>query len=181
MSKYAIEDSTLTGIADAIRSKAGTTDSLKPSDMPAAIAAIQAGGGSSSGSLLGNALYYNAAGGTNYSASNYHPVDVSNASTLNFKYTFNTGTGTICPVTLSVNLGYTIFLKSDGFYGASKVDDNAQTQAILSSNGFGKTDIEVSIDVSEYTTIVFYTYFSKGGTNANGAKSSLCIHDIELV
>jgi hypothetical protein len=47
MSKYAIEDSTLTSIADAIRSKAGTTEALKPVDMPEAIAAIQAGGGSS--------------------------------------------------------------------------------------------------------------------------------------
>lgn len=179
MSKYTIESSTLTGIADAIRSKAGTTEALKPSDMPEAIAAIQAGGGSGSGSgCLGNALYYNAAGGSYYGSSNYQPIDVSNASTLNFKYTFNVGTGSICPVTLTAYLGYATDLKSNGFYGTLKVDDNAQTQAILSNNGYGKTDIEVSIDVSAYTTVVFYTYFKSGGTNS---KSSLCIHDIELV
>ncbi len=46
MSEYLIQDATLTGIADAIRAKAGTTETLKPGDMAAAIAAIEAGGSS---------------------------------------------------------------------------------------------------------------------------------------
>ena len=44
MAKYVIEDTTLTGIAGAIREKNGTTDTYKPTEMAAAIAAIVSGG-----------------------------------------------------------------------------------------------------------------------------------------
>ena len=45
MAKYSIEDSTLTGIADAIREKNGTTENISPTDMAAAILAISSGDG----------------------------------------------------------------------------------------------------------------------------------------
>lgn len=45
MSKYAIESTTLTNIASAIRSKKGTSDSYTPLEMPAAISSISGGGG----------------------------------------------------------------------------------------------------------------------------------------
>lgn len=45
MSEYLIQDTTLTGIADAIRGKTGGTDPVAVSDMAAQIAGIQAGGG----------------------------------------------------------------------------------------------------------------------------------------
>lgn len=45
MSKYLIENTTLTAIADAVREKSGTTDLIKVSELPTAIAAIQTGGG----------------------------------------------------------------------------------------------------------------------------------------
>lgn len=44
MSKYLIEDTTLTSIADAIREKGGTTDPILAGSMAAAIAAIETGG-----------------------------------------------------------------------------------------------------------------------------------------
>lgn len=47
MSKYSIEDTTLTAIADSIRSKAGTSDPIQVSGFADAIAAIPTGGGSS--------------------------------------------------------------------------------------------------------------------------------------
>lgn len=43
MAKYVIEDTTLTGIADAIRAKTGGTDSISVTDMAAQIAAITGG------------------------------------------------------------------------------------------------------------------------------------------
>ena len=43
MAKYTIEDTTLTSIADAIRTKGNTTESLTPTQMPDAINAIEAG------------------------------------------------------------------------------------------------------------------------------------------
>ena len=45
MAKYTIEDTTLTNIAEAIRTKGGATGSLTPLQMPDAINSIQGGGG----------------------------------------------------------------------------------------------------------------------------------------
>ena len=46
MSKVLVNESSLTGIADAIRGKNGSTDTYKPSEMAAAITDISGGGGS---------------------------------------------------------------------------------------------------------------------------------------
>ena len=46
MAKVLVNESSLTGIADAIRGKNGKTDTYKPSEMAAAITAITTGGGS---------------------------------------------------------------------------------------------------------------------------------------
>lgn len=45
MAKVLVNESSLTGIANAIRSKNGTSDTYKPSEMAAAIEAIESGGG----------------------------------------------------------------------------------------------------------------------------------------
>ena len=45
MSKVFIEESTLTAIGDAIRSKTGKTELLNPTNMPAEISSIQSGSG----------------------------------------------------------------------------------------------------------------------------------------
>lgn len=45
MSKYVIDSSTLTSIADAVRTKGGTTDPIKVSDIPTAITNLPSGGG----------------------------------------------------------------------------------------------------------------------------------------
>ena len=45
MTKYIIDGSTLTEIADAIREKTGETETIKPEDMPQKIQDIQTGGG----------------------------------------------------------------------------------------------------------------------------------------
>ena len=51
MSKYVIEDTTLTAIGDAIRSKDGTTEPILVGDFASKITAITTGGGSGSGEL----------------------------------------------------------------------------------------------------------------------------------
>lgn len=43
MAKYSIDSTTLTGIADAIRAKEGSTGAIPVSDIPSRIAAIQTG------------------------------------------------------------------------------------------------------------------------------------------
>ena len=45
MSKYVIDSSTLTSIADAVRAKTGSTNTIKVSDIPTAIANLPSGGG----------------------------------------------------------------------------------------------------------------------------------------
>ena len=45
MSKYVIDSSTLTSIADAVRTKGGTTDPIVVSDIPTAITNLPSGGG----------------------------------------------------------------------------------------------------------------------------------------
>lgn len=45
MAEYLIQDATLTGIADAIREKTGSAESMTPAQMASAIAAIETGGG----------------------------------------------------------------------------------------------------------------------------------------
>ena len=57
MAKYTINDTTLTGIADAIRAKGGTSAALTPAQMAEAIAAIQAGGGGGA-EILGHKVAY---------------------------------------------------------------------------------------------------------------------------
>ena len=51
MANVLIEESTMTGIADAIRAKTGGTDLMLPAAMPDEIAGIQTGSGSGSGGL----------------------------------------------------------------------------------------------------------------------------------
>lgn len=53
MATYTIQDTTLTNIADAIRTKGNTTETLTPVEMPDAINAIQTGGGDSKPSRKG--------------------------------------------------------------------------------------------------------------------------------
>lgn len=69
MSKVLVNESSLTGIADAIRGKNGETTTYKPSEMAAAITAIPVGGGGGEGIpeealvLTGNCEYMFAYGG----------------------------------------------------------------------------------------------------------------------
>lgn len=72
MAKYSIEDTTLTNIADAIREKNGETTQYNPVDMPAAIAAIQGGGGTGdleTFTITGDASYALSNGTKNFTTS----------------------------------------------------------------------------------------------------------------
>lgn len=60
MSKYVIEDTTLSAIADAVREKAGTTEKIVVSELPDAIAAIPTGASSGDGTHGNHYLLLNA-------------------------------------------------------------------------------------------------------------------------
>lgn len=69
MANVYLQDSTLTSIAEAIRGKNGTTNTYKPSEMPAAITAIETGGGGSltAPTTIMNFLGYSANGSSSSS------------------------------------------------------------------------------------------------------------------
>lgn len=173
MANYIIQDTTLTNIANAIREKNGTEDTYKPSDMAAAISAIQAGGGS--GGLT--ELYWGASG-TSSGTSQYQYIDVTNASKIKFKYDCSFASYAQ-KLTLSAKLGYK-FVKGAGYFAlSSAIDSGAKTQTICSSVSSAITGAEVEIDVSAYTQFVLLASFSYYGSyNAEGC---VYIYDIEII
>ena len=88
MSKYVIDSSTLTSIADAVRTKGGTTDPIVVSDIPTAIANLPSGGGGDipeeAFTISGNCSYRFYMDGWNWFIEQYGDrittKDISNAS-----------------------------------------------------------------------------------------------------
>ena len=92
MSKYVIDSSTVTSIADAVRTKGGTTDLIEVSDIPTAITNLPSGGGgdlpAEAFNISGNCSYRFANNGWNWFIEQYGDrittKDISDAS-----YMFN--------------------------------------------------------------------------------------------
>ena len=175
MAIVTINDEHLTNIAGAIREKNGTQDTYKPMDMAAAISAIQAGGGSRGVTEI----TYNAYGGRTMSPNNYFPIDVSEATTVSFKYDYNNYISDTyaSPCDFRAYIGYGLTLK-DGKYIYTTVDSSNKTQNILSSQKAAVSGASVTLDVTNYTTICFWIWFSD--TSNSSAMGSLRIYDIEV-
>lgn len=98
MANVIIDDTHLTNIADAIRSKNGSVDTYTPAQMAAAISAIETGGGSSAF----NALLASQDG-------NYHcSFKIVTASSNTFRIDFSTSTG----LTNTKQIRYIVILTS---------------------------------------------------------------------
>ena len=90
MSKYVIDSSTLTSIADAVRTKGGTTDPIVVSDIPTAIANLPSGGGgdlpAEALTISGNCTYRFASNGWNWFIEQYGnkitTKDITNAQNM---------------------------------------------------------------------------------------------------
>ena len=97
MSKYVIEDTTLTAIADAVREKAGTEDLILVSELPTAIANIPTGGGGGEELpeeafiITGNCMYKFAYNSWNWFLENYGDrittVDINGTSYMFYNST----------------------------------------------------------------------------------------------
>ena len=87
MSKYVIDSSTLTSIADAVRTKGGTTDPIKVSDIPTAIANIPSGGGD----ISEEDLTFNAQGEMYLFNKDYNKIYEKNISRIKFVPATNSG------------------------------------------------------------------------------------------
>ena len=120
----------------------------------------------------------NATGGTKYSPNNYQAFDVTNATTMKFKYDYNCyssyyyNTGY-----LSAYLGYGTQLNS-GKYEHKKVDSSTKMETILSGQTSNISGVSVTLDVTKYTTMVFWIWFDTA--NSSSATGSIRIYDIEI-
>ena len=109
MSKVLVNESSLTGIADAIRGKNGSTDTYKPSEMAAAITAISGGGGSGADIpeeafvITGNCNYRFSRNGWNWFINNYgNKITTNNISDPSYMFYDNNNLTTI-PFDLNLN------------------------------------------------------------------------------
>lgn len=102
MSKYAINDTTLTAIADSIRAKGGTSDPIQVSNFASAIANLPTGGGLPPEALVitGDCSYRFAGNGWNWFIENYgNQITTENIS--NASYMFYNNTITTVPFDLN--------------------------------------------------------------------------------
>ena len=87
MSKYVIDSSTLTSIADAVRTKGGTTEPIVVSDIPTAITNLPSGGGGDLPEeafvISGNCQYRFAGNGWNWFLDTYQDrISTENITSL---------------------------------------------------------------------------------------------------
>ena len=175
MSKYAIEDSTLIAIGDAIRSKTGTTNTMSPSEMATAIGTIE-GGGSSGGGTGGSSRWESPEGGWTYGTSPWHGYyttsttaqydywnfDTTNCSKLTFTLVYLPNRNTSLKYYNYLNLyaayGYLYEYGSndDAVVKYTQIDNNAL--AATKIGGFegpkgGKQILTYTLDVANYTVV----------------------------
>lgn len=181
MAHYVIQDTTLTNIADAIREKNGSEDSYKPSEMAAAIEAIETSGGGSS--ALAD-IYYNCETGSSLSYNRqFFEFDVSNANTFSFTYDYDTSSrsDTVTKFTFIAQLGYKVQKTSNKIAPRAEtvaVDSNPTSQTICSKLS-ADVSTSVTLDVSNYSVIALQLE-SLPYTNGSASYGFVHIHDITL-
>lgn len=173
MAIVTINDTNLTDIATAIRGKNGTENTYKPSEMAAAISAIEVGGGSSAG----YAEYWGSfSNSTAYSSKeDYFYIPCEGINSITFKYDADFGTYSF-PVTIEARKGY----KPTGFSNGAitwTTESGYTTETILSRTQGDRTGVEATIDVSAFTGVrLTISYHSISSTNSK--KSAVHIYDV---
>lgn len=121
MSEYLIQDTTLTGIADAIRGKTGGTAPVAVSDMAAQIAGIQAGGGGDDvlNALINRSITEISSNAT--SIGNYAFGYCSQLTTANFPVATSVGNYAFyeCSALTTANFPAATSVGSNAFYNCS--------------------------------------------------------------
>ena len=126
MSKYVIEDTTLISIADAVRDKAGTTDTILVSELPTAIANIPTGGDGGdlpeeAFNVTGNCTNRFAFNSWNWFVENYgNRVTTKDITTCNSMFNMST---TLKRIPFKINLSSTTSTMdlANTFYGCNEL------------------------------------------------------------
>lgn len=120
MAKYSIEDSTLSGIADAIREKEGTSDAIPVAELAERISALQGGGGKTYTIQINNydasfSLWFGNAVMTGLTPSDYPPyIEVTGEGLL---VVFVSGSSGYCGGSGCVSQTDGIWLDGGEWYG----------------------------------------------------------------
>lgn len=179
MSKLFIEDTSLVAIGDAIRAKTGKSNKMTPAQMATEIGSITTGGGggsTSGGDAITEIRAF--ADGKNALPIQNYAFDVSNATTFSFKYQYycHPSYARVCTVYACLGQG----LKSvNGVpYYKYQVDGSKENQEVVFASASTYEDIAVTVDVTNYTTIVLSIEIN---SQANASSRSLMqIHDIQI-
>lgn len=189
MAKYSIEDTTLTNIADAIREKNGETTQYNPVDMPAAIAAIQGGGGSGEGlereeitlgsSYVSGWLSDTTSSSVDYSwdagyQTPYYPMFLKTLKYIDLKVTKLEELAYSATKITDHLKGMTITLTSSGigssaFYGCSNMTTLPEMSGILTaSSAYFCSGCVRLVDASGLKNLRFSTTSTSAGSNGYG-------------
>lgn len=176
MSKLFIEDSTLSAIGEAIRSKAGTTDLIAPGDMPGMILNLETEATPVEVNYPDAEMIHE---GDNYhNQTMYIQVDTTNFNTFEFYYYFHAGIYsnyknsrlTIAAVKGMKHSGnFTEQAIGGTSFYSEQVDETTEIQTICSSLSTATTwPVKVTIDATNYTSMYLRVRLhgsSDSGTN----------------
>lgn len=161
MAEYLIQDTTLTGIADAIRGKTGGTAPVAVSDMAAQIAGIQAGGGDIDAFIdgsIGGEFNSNVISVRGYAFSGCHnliSVNLPKAKTIGGQAFSN------CNSLTEVNAPAATSINSGAFQYSGKITTaNLPLVKYINSNTFHSCSSLVSVNLSNASTITGYVFYS---------------------
>ena len=173
MATVLINDEYLNDIAEAIREKNNAEGTYKPSEMAAAIRAIQVGGGNSPVEF-----YVNSGGGARSGPEGFtYPFDTKDFTVMYFKYDYNHGEARNSAI-ITVYLGYTMAYDEHlEYYAPVQVDEFATTRVVHAAYQTAVAGQEIGVDVSNYSSAIICVDFNGGTTAATG-----CVHvyDIEF-
>ena len=116
MSKYAINDTTLTAIADSIRAKGGTSDPIQVSNFASAIANLPSGGGLPPEAFVitGDCSYRFAYGGWDWFLENYaNKITMENVTSSRNMFTYSKMTQIPIEINVSGGSTFSMFNNSD--------------------------------------------------------------------
>lgn len=186
MSKLFIEDSTLSAIGEAIRSKAGTTDLIAPGNMPGAILNLETGASTEEVSYPDALMVHQAVGDDIQTM--HVQVDTTNFNTLEFYYYFHAGiysnyknSRLSIEVRKGSKLNYNFRETSVGgtYLNATQVDATTETQTICSRISTATTSpLRVSVDVSNFTS-VYLSVELRGSSDSGTNRGAVSITEIK--
>lgn len=182
MAKVLVNESSLTGIANAIRGKNGSTTTYKPSEMAAAITAISGGGPEipeSAFVISGNCSYRFANGGWDWFLENYR----NRITTSNIEYVQNMfASSNIENIPFEINCIDTSMNMANMFYGCKKLKELPKINNVKAStlSRFAYYCNSLKIIPSDYFNTWDFSKISNAASAYSGDASYMFYRCVQL-